>query len=370
MKDEQLKFKTYINILVGVSIVVFIAELAYAIADEVFNWDAGTAIAVSLRDECIIPTLVNAAIVAAEYCLLGNPNIKVKYREMFTYLGVIVMVTSLCLFHRSHLELCCAYSIAILASAVYGKKGHVRIATLASLAGMTVVYAAHLLILVNTDEKESEDAVFVFVTFIICLTMLLASAVMSTLTRKVIEHASHEMSYQLDNQASLREKTKIDGMTGLYNHSAFYELLSREMKAADREGRPLTIAIADIDNFKSVNDTYGHSNGDEVLITLAGIIKKACEGYLVCRYGGEEFGVIFPGLKTKEAAAYMQKALEQIREVNFEWCDHAITFSCGVSRFYDIRISPEQYFMQADRYLYKAKYTGKNKIVTDLDPAD
>lgn len=370
MKDEQVKFKTYLQILIGLTIAVFVAELAYVIADEAFNWDENTVFFVALRNSCFIPTLINAAIIGVEYTLLGNPNIKLKYREMFTYLGIIVMTASLCMFHIAHLEMCCAFPITVLASAVYGKREHVKIAFMASLAGIFSVFAVRFIRLLSEEDNESIDVVFVTVTFFICLTMLVASFVVSELIRKTIEHASHEMSYQLDTQANLKEKTRIDGMTGLYNHSAFYELLSREMKAADREGRPLTIAIADIDNFKSVNDTYGHSNGDEVLITLSEIFRKTCDGYLVCRYGGEEFGVIFPGLKTKEAAEYMQKALETIREVNFEWCDHPITFSCGVSRFYDIRISPEQYFMQADRYLYKAKYSGKNKVVTDLDPAE
>ena len=167
-------------------------------------------------------------------------------------------------------------------------------------------------------------------------------------------------THEKDNMA-LEKQLLRDQMTGLYNHTAFYEFLDRCVKMKGDE--PLTLAVVDIDDFKKVNDTYGHDNGDEVILTLSKIMQSHCgaDNY-VCRYGGEEFAVIFPNSREKEARQIMQNILEEFRNTHYDWHSGSISFSCGVFQCSPYRMNAEEFFQITDKLLYKAKHNGKNQV--------
>ena len=167
-------------------------------------------------------------------------------------------------------------------------------------------------------------------------------------------------THEKDNMA-LEKQLLRDQMTGLYNHTAFYEFLDRCVKMKGDE--PLTLAVVDIDDFKKVNDTYGHDNGDEVILTLSKIMQSHCgaDNY-VCRYGGEEFAVIFPNSREKEARQIMLNILEESRNTHYDWHSGSISFSCGVFQCSPYRMNAEEFFQITDKLLYKAKHNGKNQV--------
>ncbi len=161
------------------------------------------------------------------------------------------------------------------------------------------------------------------------------------------------------------ELLQKDAMTGLYNHAAFYDVLQKEIERHQIEGISLTIAIVDIDDFKQVNDRYGHANGDVVLLHLASLLSKHCdgEGCTVCRYGGEEFSVIFAGAAASHASELIQNVLTELKEHRFEFASQPITFSCGLAN-YENPISAAAFFDLADTALYTVKRNGKAAIVS------
>ncbi|MCQ2422177.1 MAG: GGDEF domain-containing protein [Lachnospiraceae bacterium] len=167
-------------------------------------------------------------------------------------------------------------------------------------------------------------------------------------------------SHEKDNMA-LEKQLLRDQMTGLYNHTAFYEFLDRCVKM--KGDAPLTLAVVDIDDFKKVNDTYGHDNGDEVILTLSNVLLSHCgsDNY-VCRFGGEEFAVIFPNSREKDARKIMTGVLEEFREIRYDWHSGTISFSCGVFQCSPYRMNAEEFFQITDKLLYKAKQNGKNQI--------
>jgi two-component system cell cycle response regulator len=164
------------------------------------------------------------------------------------------------------------------------------------------------------------------------------------------------------------ELAVTDGLTGLNNRRYLDKHLKLLFDRATARGRPLTLCITDIDRFKSVNDTYGHDAGDEVLREFANRVRSTVRGAdLACRFGGEEFVVVMPDT-TPEMAATVAERLRTIVEMNpFELKQAgvklSITASMGVSSTVYGAETPEQLLKQADKALYDAKHGGRNRVV-------
>ena len=167
----------------------------------------------------------------------------------------------------------------------------------------------------------------------------------------------------IERQNLLEKQVQCDQMTGLYNHDAFYKRLLSAMKEADAAGSPLALAVMDIDDFKLVNDRYGHKNGDVVLIALAKIIMKYCGGKNdAFRYGGEEFAVIFKNTEIDDAKHIVAGILEEFAGRGFRFASSPMTFSCGICLYNFDGETPDAFFGRADSALYAAKADGKNRI--------
>ena len=164
----------------------------------------------------------------------------------------------------------------------------------------------------------------------------------------------------------------LDGLTKLYNYRYFMQELEREANRARRYNQPFSLFMLDIDKFKNYNDTYGHPAGDRILQTISKLILQNIRNTdTVARYGGEEFVVILPGLKREEAMALADKLRTLIAEHLFynedtkENC--TITISIGVACFPDDSDNSADLIKSADKALYQAKQTGRNKVCSALD---
>ncbi|MCQ2417519.1 MAG: diguanylate cyclase [Oscillospiraceae bacterium] len=157
-----------------------------------------------------------------------------------------------------------------------------------------------------------------------------------------------------DDITEIRARLNRDAMTGLLNHACFYPMLDEEMENAQKYSRSLTVTIADINSFKKVNDTYGHANGDVILIAMADLMQKICGRCgEVFRYGGEEFSVIFRCNKTL-AEQIMQQTLEEFSKIDFDFLPYHVTFSYG-SAEYTGKETSHELFERADQIMYVRK---------------
>jgi diguanylate cyclase (GGDEF)-like protein len=179
----------------------------------------------------------------------------------------------------------------------------------------------------------------------------------------------NQAAIAIENARLYEEVTKLaitDALTGLFNHRYFQEYLLNEMNRAKRYGRPLSLVMFDIDNFKKYNDQYGHLTGDSILRNIGTILKNnAREVDIVCRYGGEEFMMILPETDAAGATAIADKIRETISSCNQR--DEAlvnvgpITVSGGIAQ-YEKKFGKEQFIQYTDQAMYQAKKDGKNKI--------
>ena len=167
-------------------------------------------------------------------------------------------------------------------------------------------------------------------------------------------------SYQYKKRLELMAVT--DGLTGLYNHRFIFERLEEETAKVARYGRPLSIIMLDIDNFKRVNDTFGHRAGDEVILSVAHAIMASLRKTDVAgRYGGEEFLVLLPETDLKAAHIVAEKIRNTVALLQFETKDLAVTISAGVAEA-EKGESFEALINRADAKLYTAKRNGKNRV--------
>jgi diguanylate cyclase len=174
-----------------------------------------------------------------------------------------------------------------------------------------------------------------------------------------------KLQEQLKEQKHLAE---TDPLTGLPNRYSFQRLIQGEYTRWRRYRQPLTIAIADVDNFKVVNDSLGHSLGDKVLISIADLFSSALrETDHVARYGGEEFIFIMPETTLTQATKAVNKLRQQIasHKFNFDGESLSITVSFGVAEFED-NDTIDDVIERSDKALYRAKDKGRNQVCCEL----
>ena len=176
----------------------------------------------------------------------------------------------------------------------------------------------------------------------------------------------------LDNaqiRARLEYQAQTDSLTGLYNHRHFHERLRSELTRASRVRDSVAVLMLDIDDFKRVNDVYGHGSGDQVLTELADLLRGAVRGSnVVCRLGGEEFGVIMASCDAGDALNLARRLTDALAEVEFGPAGK-ITVSLGISQGPEHAMNPRELVACAEAAMMTAKARGKNQIVLFDDDA-
>ena len=166
-----------------------------------------------------------------------------------------------------------------------------------------------------------------------------------------------------------QKNSMLDALTKVPNRLAWDQRMEHEFNRWKRYQSPLVIVVWDIDDFKKVNDTYGHKAGDKVLVTIATLLKdQVRETDFIARFGGEEFVMLLPETELKNAQAVVEKLRSGVEECEFHHGEKrvAITVSGGMTQFKK-GDSIESAFERADQFLYKAKGSGKNRCISELN---
>jgi diguanylate cyclase (GGDEF)-like protein/PAS domain S-box-containing protein len=174
-----------------------------------------------------------------------------------------------------------------------------------------------------------------------------------------LKHSSEEVRQRNQELEFLATR---DVLTGCFNRRSFFRMFESTWNHAVSSATPLTVLMVDIDHFKSINDSRGHSAGDEVLRKVAAVVMSTVsEVDMVCRYGGEEFAVLMPGTDLDEAELRAERIRLAIRAL--KPAEISVTASLGVSDVSQMPGSPQELLDQADKCLYVAKRSGRNRVV-------
>jgi diguanylate cyclase (GGDEF)-like protein len=174
----------------------------------------------------------------------------------------------------------------------------------------------------------------------------------------------------------LEDQVHKDSLTGLYNRGHFDAILHKEFIHATEQDWPLSVAFIDLDNFKRVNDSFGHKVGDEILKSIADVMRSHTrQSDVLARYGGEEFVAIFPGTNSAGACKLFERIIAAVRAL-----DHAgltnqplfVTLSIGIATHMDedqCFDTTSELLQAADAAMYAAKNAGRNRLIVHADQA-
>jgi diguanylate cyclase (GGDEF)-like protein len=179
------------------------------------------------------------------------------------------------------------------------------------------------------------------------------------------EHLISSVTTKVARYRQLRIHMIRDGLTGLFNHNTILEFLSREVERAREAGGELSVAMLDLDDFKDVNDSYGHATGDRVLKSLSHMLRQRLREHdIIGRYGGEEFAVIMPDTDEGTALAMLTELAEGFGMIKHLAAarEFTVTFSCGIA---GLRAggSADSLLEEADAAMYAAKGAGRNRVM-------
>ncbi|HDZ49280.1 hypothetical protein LCGC14_0185260 [marine sediment metagenome] len=188
--------------------------------------------------------------------------------------------------------------------------------------------------------------------------------------KQLAQAVAEQVSLSLANiqlRERLQQQSVRDPLTGLYNRRYLEESIQRELARAKRESSALSVIMLDLDYFKRINDDYGHSAGDKVLVAVSELLKNALRGEdLVCRFGGEEFTLIMPGANLEIAAQRGEQLRSAIEQLTIDIGDDTtltVTSSLGIAAYPDHGGDAQLLLDEADDALYKAKHAGRNQVV-------
>jgi len=185
------------------------------------------------------------------------------------------------------------------------------------------------------------------------------------LAQTQVDDANKKVESLKQQMEKVKQEIIIDPLTRTYNRRAYDEKIKQEMMGFQRYSRPTALAIVDIDHFKNVNDTYGHRTGDGVLRILSGVMKKEIrEIDVLARYGGEEFALILPHTSYEQALDVTERIRRKVEESRFTYKSKpfSVTISIGVGTL-RAEDTLETYVERVDQALYRAKNSGRNRVV-------
>lgn len=184
--------------------------------------------------------------------------------------------------------------------------------------------------------------------------------------RSILAERNRALDALRESQKKYQELSITDGLTNLFNSRHFYNQLKGEIERSNRYQHPLTLLMLDVDDFKQFNDTFGHLEGDKVLVGLADVIQKSIRRIdSAYRYGGEEFTVILPETDGVRGLHVAERIRSEFKKAVFSPVKGAtvhVSVSIGVAQYISDEVSKE-FIKRADINMYKAKRLGKDQVV-------
>ncbi len=311
-----------------------------------------------LTSYLVVPTVIDAVILVVGYYLAkANPD-KPKLKNYIVVIQMVLICFMLTVVHHVFYVTFCTYCFPIFVSVIFNDEKMPRRITGLSLICLTI--SQFIGPWINNIVNEYQIANFVVAAVIIGAINVLCELMIEYQNQK-----NEKIAQMHFKRLEMLEQMKYDQKTGLHGHTSFQNGLKHLVETARLE-ECSALAMIDIDDFKSVNDTYGHIKGDVILLELARIIKEVCgDRYIPARFGGEEFAILFQGGSLEEYVCVVETIRKEFAKSWFEFCRESVTMSAGIATWQS-GWGTIDLLDHADEALYRSKHQGKNRTtITD-----
>lgn len=308
---------------------------------------------------CIFyPSLINYCCLLINFVFQRKNTIADTYKNVSMIATTIILCTVTVWVHYTIISALSIFVMPIVLSAIFvdRKKMYGICALCIAIMGVCAVHTYSKL--QGNSFLIRNIVVVFFMAFIACL--------LSNIIMTYIEERKAELISSYQAQMILNRKVKMDPLTNLYNQKTFFNKLKESVELAEYQNEVFSMAILDIDNFKAINDTYGHSAGNQILEGLSDLMGLVFspKTEFVARYGGEEFGIIFKGMTGEQAYERIEQLRRHFSDSRLSCVGKIhVTFSGGIAQ-YNPGEGKNTLFNRADAALYEAKREGKNQTVT------
>lgn len=357
ISDCQMKWRRKVfSVCIFSTAVMSIMGLAIVMAFELQEASGAEGVKIALR-RVLLPMSISAAAVFAAYRMdktKADDNIK-NYACVFALLLILVMGAQL------HERVYLVLLFPCLAIAITPPFGDMK---LLDVTFVVTAAASLLSCLLWVMSVEASSLVKVAVTVGVAGSCF----VFYFFARSMLSAMLVQMKFVADSwkeQERLVLELQLEPLTRLYNRTAFQEAISASMGNYRHFGHLATLAFIDLDNFKGINDTYGHASGDAVLIAFSELLTSSLGGNRnVFRYGGDEFAVLFKDASAQEVKTTMEDIREHYANMKFDFImdDVKVSASIGIAT-YQKGMTSKEWVTAADDAAYAAKKSGKNSVV-------
>ncbi len=266
----------------------------------------------------------------------------------------LITAASISIFHREFIASFSAFIFPIFLSGIFNDKKQLNKSLIISLFFLIL----HLFLAKAETYTDLESVINYIAYFGIIVVAYLFGCIsidFYNLNFFIIEN-------QANTNNRLRNKIKHDSLTGLYNRDTMFSEIKKSIEEYSLNHIPFCFAMVDIDDFKRINDLYGHNKGDAVLKKMSKVLTDICDkNDCICRFGGDEFAIIFNNKNINDANTILKRIICEFSHTSYAFTDKEITCSCGIAE-YNEKMSASDLFNKADKNMYNAKNGGKNQI--------
>ena len=304
----------------------------------------------------LFPTGTNVLLLGIGNYFLKKENISDEAKNYVPILCLVGFCFAIAIVHSYFFITASIFVVPVMLSSMYGsRKITTRIFFICT--GALIASAIY-----TGFDPAQRDSTMWNINEVIAFIILLAAYLLSLVMMNYSREKEEELRDNIIAKFTLEEALKRDPLTGLYNHTEFYRYLETLLVEIEKNITTISLVVIDIDNFKNVNDTYGHEKGNIILVELSKLMTEYCgeRGY-VCRYGGEEFVIIFPNMNKSEAWIHMENIRKRFGRKELLQGEF-VTISSGIAE-YEPGSTAQKLFEKADSAMYTAKAQGRNKSV-------
>lgn len=310
----------------------------------------------------IIPAGADAVIIAIALALISMKKIPAKFKNYVLLESLIWVATVLSSVHGHYVLVFSLFVIPIFLTSIFFEYRFLIFTFINCVIGLAV--STILVIYVTGDPLIYGDKFYLVTNVVLVSLSLILFSLIAVVISMVHRKREMVLSQVQTENAKLSKENRVDGLTGLQNHTSFYTVLENKLAKSRHNKTGFALAMLDIDDFKDVNDTYGHAAGDEILKFVSEtLVNTIAKNGVVFRYGGDEFAIIFHN-PLPDANVELLEQIRMTVEMNDTMLmnGNGITLSIGYYNVKEAIMSSEEIFYRADQALYQAKYNGKNQV--------